>query len=116
MLYKIAADVVVLIHLLWILFLIFGVFVGKKNRFIKILHITGLGFSVIMQIFGWYCPLTHLELWLRKRHDPSLSYSGSFIIHYAEKLIYVELSPPIIFVLTLILVSMSAYLYLKKER
>jgi hypothetical protein len=116
MLYKIAADVVVLIHLLWILFLIFGVFVGKKNRIIKILHITGLGFSVIMQIFGWYCPLTHLELWLRKRHDPSLSYSGSFIIHYAEKLIYVELSPPIIFVLTFILVSMSAYLYLKKER
>ncbi|NWF51603.1 MAG: DUF2784 domain-containing protein [Nitrospirae bacterium] len=116
MLYKIAADVVVLIHFLWILFLIFGVFIGKKYRIIKTFHITGLGFAVIMQIFGWYCPLTYLELWLRKKHDPSLSYTGSFIIHYAEKLIYVELSPLVIFILTLILVSVSAYFYLKKER
>lgn len=111
MLYKIAADGVVLIHFLWIIFLIFGVFIGRKHRLIKIFHLIGLGFALIMQIFGWYCPLTHLEIWLRKRHDPSLTYSGSFIIHYVEKLIYIELSPAIIFLLTLMLVGMSVYLY-----
>jgi len=114
MFYKIAADGVVLIHFLWILFLIFGVFIGKRLRPVKIFHVAGIGFAVIMQIFGWYCPLTHLELWLRKRQDPSLTYSGSFIIHYVEKLVYIELSPEVIFVLTLMLVGMSAYLYLKK--
>jgi hypothetical protein len=116
MFYKIAADGVVLIHFLWILFLIFGVFIGKWRRPVKIFHVAGLGFAVIMQIFGWYCPLTHLELWLRKRQDPSLTYSGSFIIHYVEKLVYIELSPEVIFVLTLVLAGMSAYMYLKKER
>ncbi len=115
MLYKIAADGVVVIHFLWIIFLIFGVFIGRKHRSVKIFHIAGLGFAVIIQIFGWYCPLTHLEIWLRKRHDPSLTYSGSFIIHYVERLIYIELSPLIIFVLTLMLIGFSAYLYLKKR-
>jgi hypothetical protein len=114
MFYKITADGVVLLHFFWILFLIFGMFFGKRYKPVKILHIAGLGFAVTMQIFGWYCPLTHLELWLRKRHDPSLTYSGSFIIHYVEKLVYIELSPVVIFVLTLILVGISAYLYLRK--
>ncbi len=114
MFYRIAADFIVLIHFLWIIFLIFGAFIGRKYRTIKIFHIAGLGFAVIMQIFGWYCPLTHIEIWLRERHNPYLTYSGSFIIHYVGKLIYIGLSPTIILVLTVILISISAYLYCKK--
>ena len=113
MLYRIAADLVVLIHFLWIVFLISGAFIGRKYRIIKRVHIGGLGFAVTMQLFGWYCPLTYLEIWLRERHDPSLTYSGSFIIYYVEKIVYIDISPIIIFILTLILISVSAYLYLK---
>ncbi|MBM4135436.1 MAG: DUF2784 domain-containing protein [Nitrospira sp.] len=116
MLYRLAADGVVLVHFLWIVFLIIGAFIGKKYRAVKIFHVAGLGFAVIMQIFGWYCPLTYLEIWLRQKHDPSLSYSGSFIIHYIEKIVYIELSPWIIFILTLILVSISAYLYFVRSK
>jgi predicted branched-subunit amino acid permease len=117
MFYKLAADFVVLIHFLWIIFLIFGVFLGKKQQAVKVFHISGLGFAVIIQIFGWYCPLTHLEIWLRQRHDPLFTSSGSFIVYYMEKLIYIALTPGIIFVLTLILISISAYLYsARKEK
>jgi hypothetical protein len=110
-----AADFVVFIHFLWILFLVFGAFIGRRHFWVKILHIGGLGFAVIMQIFGWYCPLTHLEVWLRQRQNPMLTYRGSFIIHYIEKIVYIELSPWIIFVLTLILIAASAYIYLKRK-
>ncbi len=111
MFYKLAADFAVLIHFLWIVFLIFGAFIGKRYLAVKIFHIAGLGFAVIIQILGWYCPLTYLEVWLRQRHNPLLTYSGSFIVYYMEKLIYIELSPTIIFVLTLILIPISTYLY-----
>ena len=94
----------------------FGAFIGKKHRAVKVFHIAGLGFAVVIQIFGWYCPLTYLEIWLRQRHDPLLTSSGSFIVYYMEKLIYIELTPGIIFVLTLILISISAYLYIWKEK
>jgi uncharacterized membrane protein len=111
-----AADFVVLVHFLWIIFLIFGVFIGRKYRAIKIFHIAGLGFSVVMQILGWYCPLTYLEIWLRQKHAPLLSYSGSFIVYYMEKLIYIKIAPWIIFVLTLILISITAYIYYGKRK
>ena len=115
MLYKILADIVVLIHFLWILFLIFGAVAGIRNKTIKIIHISGLVFAFVIQIFGWYCPLTDLEVWLRSKHDPSLAYAGSFIIHYVEGLIYIEISPWLIFALTLLLMGFNTWFYLRKK-
>jgi Protein of Unknown function (DUF2784) len=116
MVYKILADFVVLVHFSWIVFLIAGVLLGRRYRTIRIFHMAGLGFAVLLQIFGWYCPLTYLEIWLREKHDPSITYKGSFIIHYVEKLVYINLTREMVFVLTLILVSTSAYLYLKRRK
>ncbi|MBM4140768.1 MAG: DUF2784 domain-containing protein [Nitrospira sp.] len=116
MFYKLAADFVILIHFMWIVFLIVGAFIGKNYYSVKIFHIVGLGFAVIIQIFGWYCPLTYLEVWLRQRHDPLLAYSGSFIMHYIEKFVYIELPPWIIFVLTFILILLSAYIYYARNK
>jgi len=115
MFYKILADIVVLIHFLWILFLIFGAFLGVKNKAIKIIHILGLVFAFVIQIFGWYCPLTDLEVWLRSKHDPSLAYAGSFIIHYVEGLIYIEIPPWLISALTLLLIGFNTWFYLRKK-
>jgi hypothetical protein len=115
MLHKILADVVVLIHFLWITFLFFGAILGIKNKAVKICHLSGLAFALLIQIFGWYCPLTYLEVWLRSKHDSSLTYTGSFIIHYVERIVYIELSRHLIFVLTLVLCGLNLWLYSKKK-
>ena len=115
MLHKIFADCVVLLHFLWILFLIFGAFLGVRNRAIKYIHLSGLLFAILIQIFGWYCPLTHLEFWLRSRHNPSIAYAGSFIIHYVERLVYLEISQTGIFLATIGLVIFNSWLYLRKR-
>jgi hypothetical protein len=116
MIYKILADCVVLTHFLWIIFLFFGAFWGVKNRTVKIFHISGLAFAFVIQIFDWYCPLTHLEVWLRSKHTSALTYAGSFIIHYVEEIVYVELSRTLILILTLILCGFNTWLYLRKIR
>jgi cytochrome c biogenesis protein CcdA len=116
MLYRIAADITVLLHLIWILFLIFGAFIGRKYRWVKRVHISAIIFALVIQFFGWYCPFTHLEIWLRKIQDSSKSYSGSFIIHYVEKIVYINLSPKIITALTIILVVISALLYIPRQK
>ena len=115
MLYKILADIVVLIHFLWIVFLFFGAFWGIKNKAAKIFHLSGLAFAFIIQIFDWYCPLTHLEVWLRSKHSPFLTYGGSFIIHYVEKIVYIEISRFVVFVFTILLCGLNAWLYLRKR-
>lgn len=113
--FKILADIVVFIHFLWIVFLIFGAFPGIRYKAIKIFHISGLVFAFVIQIFDWYCPLTHLEVWLRGKHNPALSYAGSFIIHYLERFIYIELSRWIVFVLTIFILGFNLWFYLKKK-
>jgi len=115
MLYKIAADIVVVTHFLWILFLFFGGFLGVKNKAVKTFHIFGLVLAFAIQIFDWYCPLTHIEVWLRLKHNPAMTYTGSFIIHYVEKIVYVEISRPLIIIFTILLCGINAWLYLKKR-
>lgn len=114
--YKIAADLVVVIHLAWILFLILGALVGRYVVWVKWLHIGGLAFSVLLQVFSWYCPLTYLEVWLRARHDPSLSYTGSFIAYYAERLVYLELSRSAVLAGTLGVIVSSSWLYWRQQK
>jgi hypothetical protein len=115
MFYKILADLVVMIHFLWIVFLFFGAFWGVKNKVVKIFHLSGLVFAFVIQVFDWYCPLTHLEVWLRSKHDFPLTYTGSFIIHYIEELVYIEHSRTLILFFTVLLCGFNAWLYLKKR-
>ncbi len=113
--YKILADIVVFLHFLWVVFLVFGAFLGVRIRFVKILHVAGLVFALILNLFGWYCPLTHIEVWARLRHDPSLAYMGSFIIHYVEELIYVNLPRSSLFILTFLLCGFNVWYYLRRS-
>ena len=115
MLHKIFADFVVSVHFFWIFFLIFGAFLGVRNKTIKCIHLSGLLFAILIQIFGWYCPLTHLEFWLRSRHNPSLAYAASFIIHYVERLVYLEISEMGVLLVTIGLVIFNSWLYLRKR-
>jgi len=108
-LYKISADATVFIHLLWILFLIFGAIPGHKVRWIRNLHISALVFSILSQINSWICPITYLEIWLRSK--AGLTYSGGFIQHYIEKLVYLDVSRMAVFIGLFVVIVGSGLLY-----
>jgi hypothetical protein len=110
--YRLFADSVVFIHFLWILFLIFGGFWGRKNRLVRYIHIPGVIFGCIVELCDLYCPLTHLEVWLRERQYPAYGYGGSFIEHYLEKLIYISLPRWVIVVMALSLLVGNCMLYM----
>lgn len=116
MLLKIGADIIVLIHFFWILFLFFGAIWGVRSSRVKVFHLFGLFFAVLIQVLGWYCPLTHLEFWLRSKHNPGLVYIGSFIVHYVEKVVYLELSQTTIFIFTIFLCLFNTSIYLWKGK
>ena len=114
--WKLAADFVVLTHLLWILFIIFGALIGCQFVWVKWLHIGALIFSVLLQLFRWICPLTYLEIWLRRQHDPSLAYAGDFIAHYAERLVYLQVSRWAVLGVTFVVVGLSVWAYWPRKR
>lgn len=116
MLFKILADIVVSVHFLWIPFLFLGALLGVRNKVIKMVHLSGLVFAIMVQVFGWHCPLTHLGFCLRSKYDPTLAYAESFIVRYVEKLVYLELSYSLIFVFTIFLWAFNGWLYLRKAK
>ncbi len=113
MLYLIFADIVVLIHLVWIVFLAAGVYWARKYFAVMIVHAAGMAFSVISQSVGWYCPLTHLEVWLREHGHQAAGYAGSFIVHYAEQLVYLRISRHAIFIVTIVWTIVTAWIYIR---
>lgn len=109
------ADAVVFVHLLWILFLILGAIPGARRAWVKWTHLGALAFSIALQLFGWICPLTHLEAWLRHAGG-ALPYEGTFIRHYLEQVVYAELPPTAIFIATLVVVGVSLWMYFRPRR
>jgi hypothetical protein len=113
--YGLLADAVVAVHFLWILFLILGGWWGRRIRAVARIHLAGLAFAFLIESFDWYCPLTHLEVWLR-REGPHAGYAESFLTHYLNRLIYIDLPHPLIVWLTLILCAANAWLYLSSRK
>ena len=110
MLYKILADIVVLIHFTWILFMLWGfilticgsisvhVLRRAKDRWriffdrwiFRTIHLGGIVYVSILTISGTHCPLTIMENGLREHYNTELTYHGSFVVHYIEKIVYPE--------------------------
>ncbi len=92
MLYKVAADVVILIHFLWIGFVILGFPVALYFNSAKwrLIHVAAVVLMIAMQVTRTICPLTHLEAWLKSGGREAKVYPGAFIAEWVEKLIYVE--------------------------
>ena len=109
--WTLAADFLVVIHLLWIVFLIGGAMIGRWIVWVKWLHVGALTFSLLLQVFRWICPLTFLEVWLRRRADPSGGYPGDFLAHYAERLVYLPVPPDAVLLATVFIVGLSAWAY-----
>jgi hypothetical protein len=86
-LYGILADLVIVIHFLFITFVIAGgVLVWRWPRLAWI-HLPAAIWGAVVELTGRICPLTPLENHLR-RLGGSSSYSGGFIEQYLIPVIY----------------------------
>lgn len=104
--YAVAADLVLLVHFLFVVFIVFGlllIFVGKlrnwrwvRNPWFRMAHMLGIAVVVVQSWFGVICPLTIWEMALRTRAG-ELAYQGSFISHWLGELLYYE-APAWVFV------------------
>ena len=111
------AILTLLLHLLWILFIVFGFVFALKGSNLAFIHLGGLLFSLVINLFGWYCPLTYLENYLYRFQAEELGYGGSFIIHYLERVIYPSVSERTLRIgeIAFVIVNLMAYTVLLKK-
>lgn len=86
-LYRLLANAVVVVHALFIVFIVFGGFVAWRWRWVAVLHVPCAVWGVLIEYNGWICPLTPLENSLRMRARQQ-GYSGGFVEHYLLPAIY----------------------------
>lgn len=108
--YGVLAEATVAVHLGWILFLVLGAVPGRRWRSVRWLHLGGLALAVVLTAGGWLCPLTHLEGWLRERAGQR-GYEESFIGHYAEALVYLDVSRDAVLAGTVGLAALTVLIY-----
>lgn len=85
--YRLLANAVVVVHALFIVFIVCGGFLAWRWRWVAVLHVPCAVWGVLIEYNGWICPLTPLENSLRMRAGQQ-GYSGGFVEHYLVPAIY----------------------------
>ncbi len=111
MTYRMLADLSLLAHTLFVLFVVCGGAAVLRWPRLAWLHLPAAIWGAVIEFKGWLCPLTHLENHFRRMGGEG-GYGGSFIEHYLEPLIYPSwLTPRVQIFLGLVVVAINVVLY-----
>ena len=90
--YSALAVSVLLLHALYILWVLFGALLTRSRPILRWLHVASLVWGILTELLPWPCPLTVLENWLEGNAgiEPD---QGGFLLHSLDKLVYPDISP-----------------------
>lgn len=98
-LYRLAADLVLYVHVSFVIFVITGLLLivtgyfadwrWIRNGWFRVAHLAAIAVVVLQAWLGVLCPLTTLEMWLRAKAGDAV-YPGAFIAHWAEQILYYD--------------------------
>jgi hypothetical protein len=105
------ADLVVVAHFLFVLFVVLGGLLVLRWPRLAYVHIPAAVWGAAIEFGGWICPLTPLENSLRQRAGGT-GYSGGFIEHYILPMLYPSaLNREIQLVLGLVVLAINLTIY-----
>ena len=116
--FRFLADLTVIAHLAFVLFVVFGGLLVLRWRRVAWLHLPAAGWGAWIEFAGWLCPLTPLENWLRERGGRP-AYTSSFVERYIIPTLYPDsLSREVQWVLggLVLLVNGLVYLMVLRRR
>jgi len=87
MMYSLLADLLLVLHAIFILFVVFGSLLVLWRPGFAWIHVPAALWGILIEFQGWICPLTYLENDLRAVAGTE-GYSGGFIDHYLVPLVY----------------------------
>src|SRR5258708_32587552 len=94
-LYRAMAASVVSLHVVYIAWVIFGAFFTRGPPRLAALHVVTLVYGVIIEIFGFWCPLTAFETGLEQRGGVS-AYRATSLLRYLDARVYPDFPPDVL--------------------
>jgi hypothetical protein len=111
MAYQALSDLVLIVHLAFVIFVALGGFLVLKRRWLAWVHVPACLWGALVEFAGWVCPLTPLENWLRQQGG-GLVYRTDFIAYYILPVLYpVILTRGLQIFLGLLVLSVNLVLY-----
>jgi hypothetical protein len=105
------ADLIVVIHLVFILFVVAGGLLVLWRRKIIWVHIPAVIWGVVIELTGWICPLTPLENYFRIKAG-GVGYSSGFVENYIIPIVYpIGLTRGIQLALGLVVIAINILVY-----
>jgi hypothetical protein len=112
MIFRLLADLTVVLHLAFVLFVVFGGLLVMRRRAVAWVHLPAAAWGAWVEFAGWICPLTPLENWLRDQSGGPV-YASSFVERYIIPTLYPEaLSRELQWLLGGFVVVVNAVVYL----
>ncbi len=85
--YPLLADLVLIVHLAFVVFVLCGGLLVLRWLWIAWLHVPAIAWGAVVEFRGWICPLTPLENWLRAQGG-DISYRSDFVAQYLLPVLY----------------------------
>lgn len=109
--YRLAADAVLVVHALFVAFVVAGGLLVLRWPRLAWLHLPCAAWGALIEFAGWICPLTPLENRLR-RLGGEAGYEGGFVETYLLAALYPEgLSRPVQWALGGLVLAVNAAVY-----
>lgn len=89
MLPRALADLVLLLHAAFVLFVVLGGFAAARWPRLAWIHLPAVAWGAVIEFAGWICPLTPLENRLRRLAGEA-GYQDGFVEHYLLGWLYPE--------------------------
>ena len=85
--YEFAADLTLIVHFAFIIFVVFGALLFFVSTKIIYVHVPALIWGIYIELTHSVCPLTYLENWFLQKANLT-TYSEGFIQNYLVPIVY----------------------------
>ena len=109
--YELAADLTLIVHFAFIIFVVFGALLFFVSTKIIYVHVPSLIWGIYIELTHSVCPLTYLENWFLQKAK-LLTYSDGFIQNYLVPIVYPRnLTEQLQIYFTIVLIVINTIIY-----
>lgn len=104
------ADAILLAHLAFIMWVMFGALLTRARPWLAALHIVSVVYGIVAVLGPWPCPLTLAENFFEGRAGLA-PYQGPFMLHYLDAIVYPNLPPALLAASGALVCSINLLIY-----
>lgn len=108
-------DAVLIVHLLYIAWVIFGAIFTRRRPWLAAVHIATIVWGIIAETTSAPCPLTLAENWCEARAGIA-PYHGPFLLHYLDATVYPNVPSALLITVAVLVCVFNLGIYVQRFR